>query len=83
MSDKNNSHNIHDEVTHKELVFAISKIFSIEVEKVLDNIELFSSINPYVKNIFHYLSQMDRDVMLIDASHSMEFLLNFHCKATD
>ena len=69
-----------DHVTSEELVAAISKLLNIEEQKVLDNMELFSNINIYIKNIIYYLSQMKNEQMLIDASHAVEFLLNFHKK---
>lgn len=66
------------EVTHEELVAALSKVLSIDEQKVLDNMELFSNMNPYVKNIIYHLAQMRKGQMLIDASHAIELLLNFH-----
>lgn len=69
-------------VTQEELVRSISSLLNISQQKVLDNIELFSNIHLHLKNIFYYLSQMEGEQMLINASHAMEFLLLSHNDST-
>lgn len=67
-----------DQVTQEEIIEALSKIFKIDKEKLLSNTDLFSNMSPYIKNVMYYLAQMKDEQMLISASNSMEFVLNFN-----
>lgn len=67
-----------NQVSHTELIFAIAKILNVSEQKILDNIGLFSNIDPRIKNVFHYLARMENEQELISASHAMELLSNFH-----
>lgn len=56
----------------------ISKIFNLSPVVIAENIELFSDIHPYLRNCLIYLSRMESDGMLLNASHSLEFVLTFN-----
>ena len=70
-------------ISNEELIFSLAKIFNIEQQKILDNIGLFSNINPYVKNIIYYMAQIQNQQKLISASYAMEFLLNYYPESYD
>jgi len=56
----------------------ISKIFNLSPSKIAENLDLFSDIHPYTRNCLIYLSKMESDEILLNASHSLEFVLTFN-----
>jgi hypothetical protein len=71
----------YEQVSEEELVEAFSSILNIEKEKLQGNSHILKNINPHIKNIMYYLGQMKGEQMLISASQSVEFVLNFNKSA--
>ena len=56
----------------------ISKIFNLSPEVIVKNLHFFSDTHPYIRNCLIYLSRMESDEMLLNACHSLEFVLTFN-----
>lgn len=61
-----------------EICEVMTKILNISDQMIINNIDLFSNINPYILNCLYYLGKLQNDQDKITALYSLEFV--FYCK---
>jgi len=72
MHDKNET-----TIKSNEAVRIIAQVFNISETEAEKHRDLFSNINPYVKNCLNYLSKIDNDNIRISAAFSLDYLVTF------
>ncbi len=72
MSDKNQTN-----LGSSEAVRIIAQVFNISESEAEKHRDLFSNINPYVRNCLNYLSKIDNDNIRISAAFSLDYLITF------
>lgn len=78
MSDKNEF-----DLKLNDKIRIITQVFNISETEAEKHLDLFSNINPYIKNCLNCLSKIDSDNLRISAAFSLDYLVNFKESAFD
>ncbi len=61
----------------------ISKIFNVDESEAQKHLQLFSNINPHIKNCLDRLAKIDSDNIRVSAAFSLEYLITYKESAFD
>jgi hypothetical protein len=60
-----------------EICEVMTKILNVSDQIVINNIDLFNNINPYILNCLYYLGKLQNDQDKITALYSLEFVFYY------
>ena len=61
----------------------ISKLFNVDEAEAQKHVELFSNINPHIKNCLARLAKIDNDENRLSAAFSLQYIVSFKESAFD